>query len=401
MEILSKDLKIYNRNFSFVPYLWFLLAVIGALLKIKLGYDKIANFLIYRNAFWHTLHQISLYTFYPSEKLGSYLYGPIFSLIIAPFALLPIWIGALLWCLFNASILFFAVRKLPVSFKNQNVILLACAIEMMTSIQNMQINCLIAALIILSFTYVKEGRDFWAAFFIAIGFLLKLYGVVGIVFILFSSNKTKFTLSFLFWLAILFCLPMLISSPPFIVHSYFEWYHTLIRKDNVNANSYMQNISVMGMLRHFIKTQYLNLAVIFVAAWFYLFPLFRFNQLKNKNFQLTYLCFSLIGVVIFSSSAESPTYIIAMTGVALWFVIQNPKNLSVFFLLVFALCFTSLSSTDFFPEYIKLNFIRPYSLKALPCFLVWLLIAAQLLKSKNFNTKIVANTEVTKPNLLK
>lgn len=224
-----------------------------------------------------------------------YLYGPIFILVIAPFALLPIWIGALLWCLFNAFILFFAVRKLPVSFKNKNIILLVCAIEMMTSIQNMQINCMVAALMILSFTYVKVGKDFWAVLFIAIGFLLKLYGVVGIVFILFSNNKTKFALSFLFWLVVFFCLPMLISSPSLIVHSYFEWYHTLIKKDNANANSVMQNISVVGMLRNLVKTQYLNLIVIFFAAWFYLFPLFRYNQLRNQNFQLTYLCFALIG----------------------------------------------------------------------------------------------------------
>jgi hypothetical protein len=176
---------------------------------------------------------------------------------------------------------------------------------------------------------------------------------------------------------------MLISSPSFIVHSYADWYHALIKKDNTNASSLMQDISVMGMLRNFIKSQYLGLIVIFIAAWFYLIPLLRFNQLKNKYFQLTYLCFALIGVVIFSSSAESPTYIIAMAGVAIWFVIQSPKNPLAIFLLVFALCFTSLSATDFFPRYIKLNFIRPYSLKALPCFMVWIVIAAQLLL-KNF-----------------
>src|SRR5665213_3300144 len=156
MNIFQDDLKIYRFRLSVSALLWFLLAIIGGLLKIILGNDKIGNFLIYRNAFWHALHQINLYTLYPSENLGSYLYGPIFSLIIAPFAIFPVWMGAFLWVLFNAAILFFAIRTLPIGYKNQNIILLFSAIEMMTSIQNMQINCMVAALIILSFTYAYE-----------------------------------------------------------------------------------------------------------------------------------------------------------------------------------------------------------------------------------------------------
>ncbi len=399
MNLLSEDIKVYKFKFSFAALLWFLLAVIGVLSKIRLGYDKIGNFLIFRNAFWHTLHQVKLYIYYSSENLGSYLYGPLFSIVIAPFSLLPINSGAFLWVIANAAILFFAIRNLPVSYKNQNIILIISVIEMMTSVQNLQINCMVAATILFAFIFVKKEQNFRAAIFIVIGFLVKLYGIVGIAFILFSNNKTKFILSFFFWLIILLCLPMVLSSPSFIIQSYFDWYHTLIKKDNINATSFMQNISVMGMLRHLITTKYLDLIVIFIAAWFYLLPLFRLNQLKNKTFQLTYLCFTLIGVVIFSSSAESPTYIIAMIGVGLWFVIQNPKNWFVVFLLVLALCFTSLSSTDFFPRFIKLKFIQPYSLKALPCFLIWLVIAVQLIR-KDFN-KMVIGYNQSKPNGLK
>ncbi|MDQ2864271.1 MAG: DUF2029 domain-containing protein, partial [Bacteroidota bacterium] len=232
MNLLQQDIKIYKVKFSFATFLWFLLAFLAVLLKIRLGYDHIKNFMIFRNAFWHTLHQINLYNIYPSEKLDVYLYGPAFSILISPFALFPIYAGAFLWGVTNAAILFFAIRKLPVGFKNQNIILLISAVEMMTCLENMQSNCLLAALIILAFIFVKDGKDFWAALFVAVGFLVKLYGIVGIVFILFSNNKLKFIGSFLLWVAILFCLPMLISSPSFTVQSYFDWYHALIVKDN-------------------------------------------------------------------------------------------------------------------------------------------------------------------------
>ncbi|MEO7121282.1 MAG: glycosyltransferase family 87 protein, partial [Ginsengibacter sp.] len=304
------------------------------------------------------------------------------------FSLLSVNAGAFFWGIANAAVLFFAIRSLPVRFKNQNIILWLSAIEMMTSVQNMQINCLVAAMIILALVFVRKEQDFWATLFIALGFLIKLYGIVGIVFILFSHRKIKFATSFLFWLIILFCLPMLLSSPSFIVHSYFDWYHTLVVKDNANTVSLMQNISVMGMLRHVFKIENINLVVICIGAMFYLLPLFRLNQWKNLGFQLSYLCLALIGVVIFSSSAESPTYIIAVAGVGIWFVLQNPKTWLVISLVVFMLCFTSLSSTDFFPRFIKLNFIQPYSLKALPCFIIWIVIAFQLIIKDFYEIKI-------------
>jgi hypothetical protein len=379
MTLLTKDFRIFKWNVSLIAIIWFLLAIIGSVLKIKLGYNYIGNYLVYENVFWHAIHQTNLYYVDPAANLGSYLYGPIFSIIIAPFALFPINIGSFLWSIFNAGFLFLAIRKLPLSYKKQNIILWISLVEMMTSIQNMQINCFIAGLIIFSFVYVQKEKDFWATLFIAIGFLIKLYGIVGIAFFFFSRHKLNFILSFISWLIILFCLPMLISSPSFIMHSYAEWYHTLIAKDKSNTFSEMQNISVMGMLRHIFNTGYLNLVIIVSAAIVYVLPFFRISQFKNIGFRLSYLALALIGVVIFSSSAESPTYIIAVAGVGIWYILQNQKDWSVILLLIFSLLLTSFSSTDLFPRFLRLNLIEPFSLKALPCFLVWLVLAFQLL----------------------
>jgi hypothetical protein len=384
MNLLTNGFSVAKYKISFAAIIWFLLACIGVVLKIKLGHDKIGNYLIFENVFQNAIHQTNLYYVDPTKNLGSYLYGPLFSIVIAPFAFLSTNVGAFCWGMFNAGFLFFAIRKLPVNYKNQNIILLVSAVEMMTSVQNMQINCIIAALIILALVYVQQQKDFWATLFIAIGFLVKLYGIVGIAFFLFSRHKTKFIGSFIFWLVILFCLPMLISSPSFIVQSYADWFHTLVTKDAVNTTSDMQNISVMGMLSHIFKAEHLNLIITLFAALFYALPFLRIAQYKNLNFRLSYLAFALIGVVIFSSSAESPTYIIAVAGVGIWYVIQNQKSWPAITLLILTLLFTSLSSTDFFPRFIKTTYIRPYALKALPCFLVWLVLSYQLIK-RNFS----------------
>jgi predicted lysophospholipase L1 biosynthesis ABC-type transport system permease subunit len=47
------------------------------------------------------------------------------------------------------------------------------------------------AIIILSFVFIRNGKDFWAALLIIAGTYIKLYGIVGLAFFFFSDNKIK------------------------------------------------------------------------------------------------------------------------------------------------------------------------------------------------------------------
>ena len=97
----------------------------------------------------------------------------------------------------------------------------------------------------------------------------------------------------------------------------------------------------------------------------------------------------VIFTVIFSTGSESPTYIIAFVGVAIWFVVQ-PKPISRFYLFLFilAMILTSFSPSDLMPRYIRETYINPYALKALPCVLIWGAIIYEMLTKKfgNYNT---------------
>ncbi|MDP9041642.1 MAG: hypothetical protein M3N30_06635, partial [Bacteroidota bacterium] len=55
------------------------------------------------------------------------------------------------------------------------------------------------------------------------------------------------------------------------------------------------------------------------------------------------------------------------------------KSKSEIFLLGLVVFITSLSATDLFPGYVKIHFIKPFSLKALPCFIVWAILLYKLL----------------------
>ena len=388
-KFLFNSLSIYKWKIPFPVFLWMILAIAGALVEILRGTASINNFLIFRGVFWHSVQQINLYAQYPTEYFDNNHYGPSFSILIAPFAWLNVFIGCFLWCVANALILLYAVKQLPISIQKKHVILLIGAIEMMTSIQNVQFNPMLTAWIMMSYVLVQKEKDFWATLFIAAGFLVKLYGIVGLAFFFFSNHKIKFALSFIFWILVLFALPMIYATPSFIVQSYKDWFNILTVKNNKNAlataNNYMQDISVLGMIRRIGNIQNLkNLYILIPAALLYVLPFLRWKQFKFTTFQLSYLAFALIGVVIFSTSAESATFVIAVMGVGIWYVIQQQKTVWINIVLGFVLLLTSLSATDLFPEYIRMNFVRPYSLKALPCFLVWLILGYQLLK-KNFS----------------
>jgi len=255
--VLTTQIKLFSKHYSIINCLWFFLAAIGVLLELSRGLSEVNNYLIYKNVFWHTLHLQNLYADYPLEYGDNNHYGPLFSIIILPFAVLPDFLGCFLWAIFNAFFLFYAVGKLKIDINKKRIILLICLVEMMTSIQNVQFNPIVVAWLILSFVMVEDENDFLATFYIAAGFLIKLYGIGGLAFFLFSKNKLKFLAYFIFWLGILFALPMLISTPTFIVQSYIDWYHSLIDKNLNNINNAsqfgMQDISIMGIVRRVFK----------------------------------------------------------------------------------------------------------------------------------------------------
>ena len=92
--------------------LWFSIAVIAWVTKIIPG--SYNNFLIFRGVFFNLINQLNLYLEYPLVYKDVNLYGPLFSLVVAPFAVVPVWLGLLMW-LCSLSVLFYcSVKLLPI-----------------------------------------------------------------------------------------------------------------------------------------------------------------------------------------------------------------------------------------------------------------------------------------------
>ena len=359
--------------------LWTLLAVVAGL--TKMAPHRHNNFLIFRGVFWHTIQKLSLYDFYPKEYNDHNHYGPIFSLVIAPFAVVPDAIGLLLWLVVLALGMYYAVRRLPLEEGRQIFLYWFCAHELLTALQMQQFNIAIAAIIIGSFAAIEKGREVTAAFLIVLGTFVKLYGVVGLAFFFFVKRKPRFILALIGWSVVCFVAPMLISSPEYVVGQYVEWYERLAAKNGENTFSLMQNISLLGMIRKVSgSASYSDLLVILPGLALFGLPYLRFGQYRHLAFRYAILSSVLLFVVLFSTGSESSTYIIPFAGIALWYA-TSPWKRSGWdvALLVFAFVLSSLSPSDLFPRSLREAYVLPYALKALPPTLIWLRLSYELL----------------------
>ncbi len=365
--------------------LWLLLGLLAAIMKMH----SHNNFLIFRGVFWHTWQEVSLFAEYPAEYFDVNHYGPLFSLVFAPFAVVPEWLGMVLWCVGLSLFLYVAIRRSSMTKYQQLFILWFCAHELLTALYMQQFNIAIAGIVVLAFFLIEKERDAEAAFFIVLGTLVKLYGIVGLAFFFFSRHKTRFVLSLLGWGVLLFVAPMVISSPEYIIGQYQEWFTCLVEKNGENLDSIAQNISVLGMTHRISGLAFNDLWLIILGLLMFAIPYLRFSQYQYMAFRQTLLASVLMFVVLFSTGSESSGYIIPFVGIVIWYT-AAPWQRSRWdvALLVFAFILSSLSPSDLFPAYLRKEWVQPYALKALPVTLIWLKLCYEMY-TKDYATKSI------------
>lgn len=328
-------------------------------------YTKYNNYVIFKQSYFHLIENKDLYQLYPQEHWDLYKYSPTFSLFMGLLAYLPDFLGLLIWNLLNAFVLFFALWKLPFSSDKKRIwAFLFLVIELVTSLQNAQSNGLMAGLIILAFVYLEKKNIAIATLCIVATIFIKLFGIVAFALFLFYPNKLKSALYTLGWILLLAVLPLILISPEQLTFLYKSWGNLL-----QNDHSISIGFSVSGWLFTWFG---LNLKTVSLVVGTLLFcvPFIHYKYFNEVRFKLLYLASILLWIVIFNHKAESPTFVIAVTGVAIWFFTQEFNKLNFSFLML-ALLFTVLAATDLFPKFIRDDYFVPYVVKAVPCIFIW------------------------------
>lgn len=341
------------------------------------------NYVIFKYSFWHLLEGKDLYQLYPEDHYDLYKYSPSFALLFGLFAGLPDWIGLILWNGLNATCFVLGIHLLKgISNSNKALALGICAIELFTSLHNAQANGLMAGLMILALAMLQREKIALATLFVALAFFIKLFGIVAFSLFLFFPQKGRMFVWAIFWFALLSLLPLFVVDWDQFVLLHKSWF-TLLTADH--GRSY--GFSVMGWLYYWFGLELNKSIVLLIGIFSFVALLFRVRCYPNNEYRIKMLALVLLWVILFNHMSESPTIIIGMAGASIWFI-SGKRNTLNEVLMAFAFVFTSLSSTDLFPAFVRREIIYPYVVKIFPLILIWMKLIADIVRmdAENPNT---------------
>jgi hypothetical protein len=344
------------------------------------------NYLVFTRPIHNLISCRSLYEYYCNYYEDVFRYSPSFALTAGCLAWLPNFPGLLVWNLLNTVVFlsgliaFFRVAGLPT-----NKIVLALFIvylEWLNALQNSQSNGLVVGLILWALVLFYRGQNFRAAALFALSGFIKFYSLVAAIMFIFFPKKIRFLFAMILWIILISALPLFATTPSCLLFQYQAWLHALI------SCPVGHQMSVMGILQYWFELDQPYFRIQLLGLVCTLMPLIQFKQYASASFQNLILASILLFVVIFNPMAESPTYIIALTGAAIWFCSLDKIRFWDMFILVILIGISSNINSDLYPKSWRIGFFIPYSIKAVPCLICWLQIQYLLWSAKPTNTPI-------------
>ncbi len=337
------------------------------------------NFVIFRWSFLNLSAGADMYAAQPQHHTDLYKYSPSFAALFAPFALIPFALSLALWNALNALLLFAAVDKLLPS-RQAAIALALIYLEVLRSMQRSQSNSLVTALVILAFLAFEHRKQFGAAFAIAIGAAVKIFPLAALALAIFYRRRSRFALIMALAMLVVLALPLLVVSPSGLAAQYASW-RAVEAADALSVGGGGGGGlygGVMQQLRLIFGVSWPNWPVQLAGTILLMSPLARWQSWAFAGFRLRFLCALLVYMVIFNHQSESPSFVIAVTGIAIWFV-MTPRSWWHTTLMVLTILMVSISSTDITPKSWQRDFFVHYRLKTIPCTLAWLTMMWELL----------------------
>ena len=278
------------------------------------------NFLIFRAAYAHLIAHRILYVPYPREHADLFKYSPTFALLFAPFAKAPFSMALFAWNLFNVMLVYVGLRLVMPAAKRLEAIQLA-GIGLVTTVDGTQSNGLVAALIVLAFVAFERDRIVGAASAIATGALVKLFPLAACAFALPRRDRFRFVVAGIAIGTGLIALPLFVSNGSLLVAQYRAWWAM------GTADAADRGASLMQMLHLATGYDGPNWPIQLGGAALLVLPIVLrpARWWADADFRRAFLSSILLFSVIFNHKAEQPSFIIALTGLAIWYA-TSPRS---------------------------------------------------------------------------
>lgn len=369
--------KIYHRIFQspqilFVAFL--LAAALISLINIQLGahefwggtYTYYNNYVIFKSSFGNLIEHKNLYELHLDQYADLYKYSPSFAVLMGLFYYLPDHLGLTLWNLLNLIVLYKGLQSLSqLSIQNRNFLLLFVAAELFISVQNSQSNVLLAGACIWAFGLLEKNKTGSATLILALATFVKIYSILGALLLLLYPNRIKTIFQFTGWCLAILLLPLALIPFQELLQQYEYWWLMLKADQSASVGMSMYVFTQLMLPDSIYKIITLISGVLLLLS-----PLALFYQYKNPEFRLKFLCLILTWMVVFNYKAESPTFIITMSGIGIWYFCKSTPSRTDLILVLMTLFFTSVWVTDLVPRGIKDHFIPIHYIKTImPAFM--------------------------------
>ena len=348
----------------------FLLAFIVTLLEFMRGRHQ--NFMVFSDATQFFWQGISPYTTDFVEFHGRFfLYSPVFTVLFAPFAYLPAWLGPFAWNLFNYSLFFLAIFTLPRQFTHQQKcrMFLFPLLILGQSLLSFQYNITVACMFLFAYTLLEKDRGFLAVLLIMISGCTKVYGIFELALLLCYPHFWR-NLGYAVGTGIvLLALPLIKIAPIDLFPYYEEWCHSLAVHQSTGAyDSFFYARPIAAWTLPHFRTLQLGMLGLLTLLF-----LGNFRKWPSFTFRTQALGILMGWVVLLSDSAEKHTYIIALAGFMLWYWSRTTRTMTD--KILFWSCFALLCVVPidlFVPVPVRTFITRTLWLHVWVFFIVWI-----------------------------
>ena len=292
--------------------LYVLVAVGVAVQRLVLHKQNV--FRIFSSAFHNLIAGRDIYAAHPDQYFDFFRYTPTAALAFGPFAVVPEWLGLAAWNVCNALALYWAVRRLLPRAQAQLVLLLALG-DLARCMQSCQSNGVVTALMIAAFVAYRAERPLSGAFAVAGGAAIKIFPVGAALFALLRRERVR-ALAMVGAAAVVFfvLVPMAFIGPRELFADYGRW------AAQEHAETFKPMYSVMDLLDAWTGYFGPRLPIQLAGLTILLLPVaLRPEARDDPAWRLTLLSSLLVFSVLFNYGAEPPSFVIATTGIAVWY----------------------------------------------------------------------------------
>ncbi len=324
-----------------IKMLWFLHLSMTCLTWLQLGFLRERNhnnFSIFKSSYLHLTHHQPLYTPYPKEYFDLFQYHPVFSVLFAPIALLPKPIDLFIW-LFGSTIAFlWVITQIGLDKRWVVWVMLLSVFELSRNAVHVQTNILITAGMVYTFIFFERQDPSKAILTTVMNFCIKGFGAITGLFVVLYPKTGRNIFQGLVFTLLISLMPLLFVSPSELVKHYTDWLD-LLRSDVIS-----EPFSLVGFLTNTvgfpnsIEPYVMSFGVLMLVVYWLMLWLRR--DVLTSERRAYFLAFLLLWVVVFNRAAESPTYLMASTGLLIWFFYHKQhgtttKLMTAFFIICF------------------------------------------------------------------